>query len=93
MSTIHHLHAGSASAARHAFGATAHGIGEIDMNTLEPHLINENESDIRGIKEGWYAMRRNGTLRLGPFPSRDECLAEIAHSTAEPASPLSFQVH
>ena len=53
------------------------------MDNLLPRHINKNESDNRGIKEGWYAMRRNGTLRLGPFSTKAECLTEIAQSTSE----------
>jgi hypothetical protein len=39
-----------------------------------PHYINENKSDIRGIKPGWYAMDDAGKLSSGPFSSREECL-------------------
>jgi hypothetical protein len=38
-----------------------------------PHYINENQSDIRGIKPGWYASDSDGNLSLGPFSSREEC--------------------
>jgi len=40
-----------------------------------PHYINENKSDIRGIKSGWYAMDDDGKLSSGPFSSREECLS------------------
>ena len=59
---------------------------QIEMKNLTPRYINENELDNRGVKEGWYALRRNGSLRLGPFLSREQCLAEIAQATGEPAS-------
>ena len=42
---------------------------QIAMKNLTPRYINETESDNRGVKEGWYALRRNGSLRLGPFLS------------------------
>lgn len=32
-------------------------------------------------------MRGNGTLRLGPFVSREECLTQIANAEPEPARP------
>jgi hypothetical protein len=48
------------------------------MRNLIPRHIDEQESDNRGIKAGWYAMRRNGTPRFGPFASRGECLVGIA---------------
>ena len=59
------------------------------MNNLTPRLIDESESDNRSVKAGWYAMRRNGSLRFGPFSSRDECAAEIAQAQPEPA-PRSY---
>ena len=39
-----------------------------------PHYVNENKSDMRGIKPGWYAMEDDGKLSSGPFSSREECL-------------------
>jgi hypothetical protein len=39
-----------------------------------PHYINENKFDIRGINPGWYAMDDAGKLFSGPFSSREECL-------------------
>ena len=41
-----------------------------------PHYINEDRSDIRGIKPGWYAMEDNGKLSSGSFSSRHECLSK-----------------
>ncbi len=40
-----------------------------------PHYINEDRSEMRGIKPGWYAMDDNGKLSSGPFSSRHECLS------------------
>jgi hypothetical protein len=54
------------------------------MRPLILRHIAEQESDYRGIKEGWYAMRRDGTPRFGPFASRGECLVVIAQSKDEP---------
>jgi phasin len=39
-----------------------------------PHYINEDKSDMRAIKPGWYAMEDNGKLSSGPFSSPHECL-------------------
>jgi hypothetical protein len=39
-----------------------------------PHYINENKSDMRGIKPGRYMMRNDGNLSSGPFYSHAECL-------------------
>jgi hypothetical protein len=38
-----------------------------------PHYVSEDESDMRGIKPGWYAMEANGKLSSGPFSSQHEC--------------------
>jgi hypothetical protein len=38
-----------------------------------PHYVNEDESDMRSIKSGWYVMEDNGKLSSGPFSSRREC--------------------
>jgi hypothetical protein len=42
-----------------------------------PHYINEDQSDMRGIKPGWYAMEDDGDLSSGPFSSHEECLTRI----------------
>jgi hypothetical protein len=39
------------------------------------HYINENKSDMRGIKPGWYAIDDHGKVSSGPFSSREECLS------------------
>ena len=39
-----------------------------------PYYINENKSDMRGIKSGWYAVDESGSLSAGPFVSHEECL-------------------
>jgi len=54
------------------------------VHNLTPRHIDQAESDNRTIKSGWYAMRRDGSLRLGPFASRDLCLAQIADAEPEP---------
>jgi hypothetical protein len=48
-----------------------------------PHYINENKSDMRGIKPGWYAMDDGGKLSSGPFSSREDCLSRGAQPTSE----------
>jgi hypothetical protein len=42
-----------------------------------PHYINEDRSDMRAIKSGWYAMEDDGNLSSGPFSSHEECLRRI----------------
>ena len=46
-----------------------------------PHYVNENKSDVRCIKSGWYAMDHDGNLSSGPFPSHEECLSRITQPT------------
>jgi len=38
----------------------------------------KNESDIRGIKQGWYAIEDDGNLSSGPFLSFDECVTRVS---------------
>ena len=42
-----------------------------------PHYVNEDQSDIRAIKPGWYGMESNGKLSSGPFPNQEKCLTGI----------------
>ena len=51
------------------------------MNSRIPHRVNERESDMRAIKEGWYAMDENGNLSFGPYSSREGCTDKISQST------------
>ena len=46
-----------------------------------PHYIGEDQSDMRGIKHGWYAMEDDGDLSSGPFSSHEECLNRITQPT------------
>jgi hypothetical protein len=38
-----------------------------------PHYINEDKSEMRGIKSGWYAMDDDGCLVAGPFDTSEKC--------------------
>ena len=49
-----------------------------------PHYINEDRSEMRGIKPGWYAMDDAGKLKSGPFSSHEECLSRSTQPTHEP---------
>jgi len=39
-----------------------------------PHYVNEDKSDMRGIKPGWYAMGDDGSLVAGPFDTSEKCV-------------------
>jgi len=45
-----------------------------------PHYINERQSDLRGVKEGWYAIDEHGGLLSGPFSNQEKCLTRISRS-------------
>jgi hypothetical protein len=47
------------------------------MTDSTPYYINELRSDLRGVKEGWYAIDEGGNLLLGPFFDRETCLTRI----------------
>jgi hypothetical protein len=61
--------------------------------TDSPHYINELQSDLRGVKEGWYAINERGNLLSGPFSNRENCLTRISQSanwetyTHQPSAP------
>jgi hypothetical protein len=57
------------------------------MINSSPHYINERQSDLRGVKEGWYAMDERGILLIGPFSDQEICLTRIGQ-----AAPDSFGV-
>ena len=42
-----------------------------------PYYMSETKSDMRGIKQGWYAIEADGTLYSGPFSSFEECAERI----------------
>ena len=52
------------------------------MNFRIPHQVNERESEMRAIKEGWYAMDENGKLTLGPYFTREDCANKIGRSVS-----------
>jgi len=49
-----------------------------------PCYMSETKSDIRGIKQGWYAIEDDGTLYSGPFSSFEECAKRITHLYRHP---------
>jgi hypothetical protein len=55
-----------------------------------PYYINEDRSEMRGIKPGWYAMDDAGKLSSGPFFSHEECLSRGTQLTNE-SSPAKVQ--
>ena len=60
------------------------------MMYLNPHYINERQSDIRGIKDGWYSIDDAGNLRFGPFFSQHECRQDCSEPTTT-SLPVGWQ--
>jgi len=52
-----------------------------------PPYVNENNSDMRSIKPGWYMMDEDGSLSSGPFPRYEECVRRIAKTTLGTSNP------
>jgi hypothetical protein len=48
------------------------------MADSKPHFINELQSDLRAVKEGWYAIDERGNLLSGPFSNRETGLMGIS---------------
>ncbi len=48
-----------------------------EMSAPFPHRVDERESDMRAIKQGWYAMDGNGKLALGPCSTLEDCARKI----------------
>jgi hypothetical protein len=48
---------------------------------IAAHYINKDQSDMRAIKHGWYAIEDDGNLSRGPFSSREECIRRITQPT------------
>jgi hypothetical protein len=44
-----------------------------------PYYFSKSQSDMRGIKHGWYAIEDDGKLSSGPFPSLEVCVAKVSH--------------
>ena len=55
-----------------------------------PHFINDDRSEMRGIKPGWYAIDDDGKLSSGPFSSRNQCLIRVTQPADDSTPP---QVH
>ena len=46
-----------------------------------PHFINDDRSEMRGIKPGWYVVEDDGNLSSGPFSSHAHCLIRLTQPT------------
>jgi len=56
------------------------------MTETNSQYINERQSDLRGVNEGWYVADSRGTLLSGPFHNQEVCLTRISRSAHWTAS-------
>ena len=56
------------------------------MTEPVPRYINQGQSGLRGVTEGWYVMDERGRLLSGPFSNRENCLTRISRSAHWSAS-------
>ena len=49
----------------------------------DPYYINELYSDLRGVKEGWYAIDERDRLLFGLFSNQEICLIRISQSETD----------
>ena len=54
--------------------------GNYQWPTLTPISSMKLQSDLRAVKEGWYAIDERGNLLSGPFSNRETCLSRISQS-------------
>jgi hypothetical protein len=54
------------------------------LTCQSPRYVGEDESDMRAIKDGWYAVAKDGMFVSGPFLSRHDCLEEIRRPARAP---------
>jgi hypothetical protein len=58
----------------------------IAVDYFIPYYVNGVQSEIRGIKCGWYTMDECGKLGFGPFSCASECLGTGSQAKNAPAS-------
>jgi hypothetical protein len=64
-------------------------LGPVEVIAVDyfiPYYVNDMQSDIRGIKSGWYTMDERGKLGSGPFSSASECLGSGSQPTNAPTA-------
>lgn len=65
-------------------------LGPVEVIAVDyfiPYYVNDMQSDIRGIKSGWYTMDERGKLGSGPFSCASECL-EIGSQPENAPTPM-----
>jgi hypothetical protein len=52
----------------------------ITVTSLFPHFVDAQQSGMRGLTVGWYAIDQDGEIVSGPYRGRNECAISIAQS-------------
>jgi hypothetical protein len=47
------------------------------VTSLFPHFVDAQQSAMRGLNVGWYAIDQDGEIASGPFRGRNECIVSI----------------
>jgi hypothetical protein len=52
----------------------------ITVTSLFPHFVDAQQSAMRGLHIGWYAIDQDGEIASGPYRGRNECVISIGQS-------------
>ena len=52
----------------------------ITVISLFPHFVDAQQSAMRGLHIGWYAIDQDGEIASGPYRGRNECVISIGQS-------------
>jgi len=52
----------------------------ITVTSLFPHFVDAQQSAMRGLNIGWYAIDQDGEIASGPYRGRNECVIGIGQS-------------
>ena len=53
---------------------------EVTVTSLFPHFVDAQQSAMRGLNIGWYAIDQDGEIASGPYRGRNECVISIGQS-------------
>jgi hypothetical protein len=49
----------------------------VTVTSLFPHFVDAQQSAMRGLNIGWYAIDQDGEIASGPYRGRNECVIGI----------------
>ena len=53
---------------------------KVTVTSLFPHFVDAQQSAMRGLNIGWYAIDQDGEIASGPYRGRNECVISIGQS-------------